>query len=86
MRIHALLLIFVTYVLAETNIGTLLDAIPECALKCVMKGPEQVGCEVLDMECQCKKLENITAIVAPCMVHANCTLDEIMRTFYNKKG
>ncbi len=85
MRPFALVSLFISAALATPNITALLSEIPECALSCVMKGPGQVGCDVLDLECQCGKLENMTAIVAPCMVHANCTLDEIMSASFPPK-
>lgn len=81
MRLLALLSFFYAAALAEVNITALISDIPECALECVLNGPGEVGCDILDIHCLCSKLENMTAIVAPCMVHANCTLDEIMGAF-----
>ncbi|KAK3186890.1 hypothetical protein K4F52_004334 [Lecanicillium sp. MT-2017a] len=83
MRLLALLSFFYAAALAEVNITALISDIPECALECVLNGPGEVGCDILDIHCLCSKLENMTAIVAPCMVHANCTLDEIMGTGIN---
>lgn len=79
MRFFLLIATFVAAALtAGLNLTALTEAVPKCALGCAMAGPGQAGCGVLDADCICSRLPNISALGAPCMVKAGCNLDEIM--------
>lgn len=81
MRLVALLAVFVAATLAEgLNLTALTEQVPKCAIQCAMAGPGKAGCGLLDMECICARLPNISALGAPCMVEAGCKLDDIMST------
>lgn len=83
MRLFILLAIFAAAVLTEgLNLTALTEAVPQCAIKCAMAGPGQAGCGLLDMECICARLPNISALGAPCMVKSGCKLDDIMSALY----
>lgn len=78
MRILILLAVLVAAVTAGLNLTALTEAVPKCALQCAMAGPGQAGCGLLDMDCICARLPNISALGAPCMVKAGCKIDDIM--------
>ncbi|KAM3497976.1 hypothetical protein MY10362_008690 [Beauveria mimosiformis] len=79
MRIF-LLAVLVTAVLGALNLTALTEAVPKCAIQCAVAGPGQAGCGLLDMDCICARLPNISALGAPCMVEAGCKIDDIMKT------
>jgi hypothetical protein len=79
MRFFILVAVFVAAALTDgLNLTALTEAVPKCAIGCAMAGPGQAGCGVLDMDCICARLPNISALGAPCMVKAGCNLDDIM--------
>ncbi|KAJ3495383.1 hypothetical protein NLG97_g3441 [Lecanicillium saksenae] len=81
MRFFILLAVCVAAVLTEgLNLTALTEQVPKCAIQCAMAGPGKAGCGLLDMECICARLPNISALGAPCMVEAGCKLDDIMKT------
>lgn len=41
--------------------------LPSCALSCVADGVTGVGCELTDFECSCKKSNELTPAVTPCV-------------------
>ncbi|ATY67362.1 Extracellular membrane CFEM domain [Cordyceps militaris] len=80
MRFLLLLLAIATAVLAELNLTAITAQVPPCAIQCAVAGPGQAGCGLLDSECICARLPNISALGAPCMVQAGCKIDDIMKT------
>lgn len=80
MRFFILLAVFVAAVLTDAglNLTALTEEVPKCAIGCAMAGPGKAGCGLLDMECICARLPNISALGAPCMVEAGCKIDDIM--------
>ncbi|KAI9167791.1 hypothetical protein HJFPF1_03928 [Paramyrothecium foliicola] len=59
------------------DIAQLLQQLPACSPKCLVEGAGEHNCSVVDYECQCSKLEAITATVSPCLVNAGCQLGDI---------
>lgn len=74
---------FTLVVLAPTvlafSLSDIIDKLPKCSLECVTNGTQQVGCGLLDIQCQCNKFEQLTKIVAPCLVDEGCRLEQITR-------
>jgi len=62
---------------AASDFQDVVDQFPECSLECIVAGAEKFDCQVTDIECQCGKMEDITAEVAPCMVKAGCGFEDI---------
>lgn len=85
MRVFLLLAVFVAAALAGLNLTALTEAVPKCALGCAVAGPGQAGCGLLDMDCICARLPNISALGAPCMVKAGCKIDDIMSAFFSPR-
>ncbi|KAF2251426.1 hypothetical protein BU26DRAFT_563363 [Trematosphaeria pertusa] len=44
--------------------------LPSCSLQCVASGVTGVGCELTDFECSCKKADELTPKVTPCVQQA----------------
>lgn len=65
---------------AASDFQDVVDQFPECSLECIVAGAEKFDCQVTDIECQCGKMEDITAEVAPCMVKAGCGFEDITGT------
>ena len=59
------------------NFTEVASQLPECSLECIQKAAEKFDCQVVDLECQCGKMEEITDEVSPCMVTAGCGMEEI---------
>ncbi|TQV91238.1 CFEMdomain-containing protein [Cordyceps javanica] len=80
MRFLFLIAAHVAAVVAELNLTAITAEVPACAIQCAVAGPVQAGCGLLDSECICARLPNISALGAPCMVKAGCKIDDIMKT------
>lgn len=64
--------------LALGDIRALQAQLPECALGCLIQGADEFGCQATDLTCQCTQLEEMTKVVAPCLVNVGgCGLEEI---------
>lgn len=69
---------------ADINSDKILELqkqIPKCAIKCIANTAQDHGCNLLDLPCQCKKMQPIIQDVAPCVVKAGCGLDDIASKF-----
>lgn len=64
-----------------SDLADLISQFPECSLECIAAGAEMFDCEISDIECQCGKMEEITAEVSPCMVDAGCGFEDITGGF-----
>ncbi|OAA58165.1 Extracellular membrane protein, CFEM domain protein [Cordyceps fumosorosea ARSEF 2679] len=81
MRILLLIAALIAAVIADgLNLTAITAEVPQCALQCAVAGPGQAGCGLLDSECICARLPEISALGAPCMVKAGCKIDDIMKT------
>ncbi|KAG9249917.1 uncharacterized protein F5Z01DRAFT_434545 [Emericellopsis atlantica] len=63
-----------------TDLKALQEKLPPCSLSCIVKGVEQFGCAITDLECQCRNIEALTAEVSPCLVSDGCSFEEITDT------
>lgn len=83
MNLFYLFLIIPTVCIAaiiDFNPTDLLGKLPKCSLECVLKGATSQGCEITDLSCQCSHLEALSRTVAPCLVHAGCSLEDLIST------
>lgn len=76
----SLLLALSTGAAAASEFQDIVGQFPKCSLECIVAGAEKFDCQVTDIECQCGKMEEITAEVAPCMVNAGCGFEDITGT------
>ncbi|PHH85004.1 hypothetical protein CDD83_1045 [Cordyceps sp. RAO-2017] len=65
---------------AAADLAALQKALPACSLVCLVQGVAEHGCAVADFACQCARLEPIIRTVAPCLVRAGCSLENITAT------
>lgn len=59
---------FTAFAAAQNTITDL----PACALTCLISAIGGLGCDVTDFACSCKKADQLTPVVTPC-VQAACT-------------
>jgi uncharacterized protein YunC (DUF1805 family) len=63
-------LTLISLALAALTTAQDLSSLPSCSLTCLTTGVQSVGCGLTDVECACKKSDELTTAVTPCVVKA----------------
>lgn len=71
---------------ADINPLDVMKQLPQCGLACLVNGVTEHGCDIENFECQCNKVQEIIATVAPCLAQAGCGLDNITSECNRARG
>lgn len=60
----------------STDLASLVDQLPQCALGCLQQSAASINCTSSDLPCLCDKSDQLIAAIGPCVFTSSCNSTE----------
>ncbi|KHN96541.1 Extracellular membrane protein, CFEM domain protein [Metarhizium album ARSEF 1941] len=77
MNLRAVCSLWLPALAAAFDLASLQDLLPACSLGCLANGAMRNHCSLLDLRCQCSKIESIIKTAAPCLEQVGCAVQNM---------